>query len=127
MDILIKVSGIAIVSAITAVIIKKHSPEIGIGLIVCSSAVVLWFALGIIKNIVDFFNKFSEYIKVFDVTFVPLIKIIAVSIISKLTADVCRDSGNAALASCMDLAGCVIAITLSLPLLTGVIELVSSI
>ena len=43
------------------------------------------------------------------------------------TPDMCRDAGSAALASCVEFAGCAVAVVLSLPLLMSVMELVASI
>lgn len=52
-------------------------------------------------------------------------KAVAITVISTLTSDACTDVGNRFLASCVDLCGKIAIAALALPLLNGVIEIIS--
>lgn len=84
-------------------------------------------SLAVVNNISAFIEDISGYVEVAKPVFAPLIKTVAVSVVSKISADVCRDAGSLSLASCVEFAGCVIAVALSLPLVMSVMELVTSI
>ncbi len=127
MDVLIKCAGLAVLSAIAALSIKKSAPEIAVVLLICAGAVIMWSVIGAVNNITSFIDDMAGYTRVIKPVFSPLIKTVAVSVVSKISADVCRDAGSAALASCVEFAGCVVAVVISLPLLMSVMELVASI
>ena len=55
--------------------------------------------------------------------FLPILKIIAISLIAKLGGDVCKDSGQGALASLVDMAGTVCALLAAQPLLHRALEI----
>lgn len=127
MDVLIKCAGLAVVSAIAALSIRKSAPEIAVVLLICAGSVIIWSAIGAVNNITSFLDDMVGYTKVIKPVFSPLVKTVGVSVISKISADMCRDAGSAALASCVEFAGCAVAVVLSLPLLMSVMELVASI
>lgn len=49
--------------------------------------------------------------------FVPLLKTLAIAVVSKTCGDVCRDTGQSAIAGLIELAGTVSALLCALPLL----------
>ena len=51
----------------------------------------------------------------------PVIKCVAVAIITKMTADLCKDSSQAAAASAVELAGTVCALCIIMPLLMSML------
>ena len=55
--------------------------------------------------------------------FVPLVKVMAVAVTVRLTAALCKDAGQSALAALTEIAGTVCALWCALPLLRAVVEL----
>ena len=57
--------------------------------------------------------------------FVPILKIIAISMVARLGGDVCRDSGKKALGAVVDLAGTFCALLAAEPLLRAALSLLT--
>ena len=127
MDVLIKSAGLAIVSAIVALSIRKEASEIAVVLLICATTAIMWASFSAVNDIMDFIEDMYGYASVIKPVFSPLVKTVAISIISKISSDLCRDAGSIALASCVEFAGSIVAVAISLPLLMSVIELAASI
>ena len=79
--------------------------------------------LGIISVFANLNSKTginSEYIKI-------LLKITGIAILTEFGVSVCKDAGETAIASKVDLASKIIIISLSIPIITALLELVISI
>ncbi len=127
MDVIIKISSVAIVAAIISMSVRKSVPELSLTVIVCAVIAVLGLSLGIVTQIIGVLNQLSQHVSFSMEMFTPLFKIVAISVVSKISSDVCRDSGSSSLASCVELAGCVFAVVLALPLLESVVNLIMSV
>ena len=82
-------------------------------------------ALQYIRPVLDFFTQLqsvgnwdSELMRI-------LIKAVGIGILSEITALICADSGNAALGKSLQILTTAVILWLSLPLFTGLLELVS--
>ena len=56
----------------------------------------------------------------------PVLKCMAAAVVTKLTADLCRDASQTAAASAVELAGTLCALGILLPLLTTVLKMLES-
>lgn len=127
MDVIIKISAVAVVAAILAVAVRKTVPEMSLTVIVCAVIVVFSLGLGIVPIIANSLNSMADRAGFSVVYFDPLFKIVAISVISKISSDICRDSGSSALATCVEFAGCVLAVVLAVPLIESVVDLIMSV
>lgn len=127
MDILIKIVALAVVTALTALILKKQVPDISMTLLLVSGVIFFLMLSGVFTNVIRFINDLAAMAGIAPAVLSPLLKTVGIAILTKLATDVCRDAGAGSLASYIELAGCAIAITISIPLLMSVLKLVSSI
>ena len=74
----------------------------------------------------NFLIIFYRLAEISDIYLISILKCLAVSIIAKLSSDLCKDAGQAALASAVEFAGCVCAATVVLPLIINMINLVGT-
>ena len=119
---IITIAAVAIVSAISAVAIKKHNGEISIACGVILLTAVISFAASILQTV----NKIAaasdmniEYIKI-------LLKVIGICIVTELAVSVCKESGQQAIATNVTLAGKILIMVTSLPLYTEILNTVVS-
>ena len=56
----------------------------------------------------------------------PVVKCVAVAIITKMTADLCRDSSQAAAASAVELAGTICVLCIVMPLLMSMLTAIGA-
>lgn len=123
MDI-IKIIGIGIISLIIIIIIKQYRPEFALYVSIIAGIIMFFIVAekfsGIINLLTSISNKTnlnSEFLKI-------LIKITGIAILSEFAISICKDSGEVAIANKIDLAGKIIIISISIPIISSLLETV---
>lgn len=123
MDI-IKIIGIGIISLIIIIIIKQYRPEFALYVSIIAGIIMFLIITdklsGIINLLTNISNKTnfnSEFLKI-------LIKITGIAILTEFAISVCKDSGEVAIANKIDLASKVIIISISIPIISSLLETV---
>ena len=117
---IITIAAVAIVSAISAVAIKKHNGEISLMLsIACGVISLTATILQTVNKIAAASDMNIEYIKI-------LLKVIGICIVTELAVSVCKESGQQAIATNVTLAGKILIMVTSLPLYTEILNTVVS-
>ena len=126
MDI-IKIIGIGLISLIIIIILKQYRPEFTIYVSIIAGVLIITLSMdklvGIINILTTLSNKTglnSEYLGI-------LLKITGIAILTEFAVSICKDSGESAIASKIDLGGKIIIISISIPIITALLELVISI
>ncbi len=123
MDI-IKIIGIGIVSLIIIIIIKQYRPEFALYISIIAGIIMFFIVADKFSGIIDLLtsisnktNLNSEFLKI-------LIKITGIAILSEFAISICKDSGEVAIANKIDLAGKIIIISISIPIISSLLETV---
>lgn len=123
MDI-IKIIGIGLISLVIIIILKQYKPEFVIYVSIIAGILILLLVMdklsGIINLLLDLSNKSglnSEFLKI-------LLKITGIAFLTEFAVSLCKDSGESSIASKIDLGGKVIIISLSIPILSSLLETV---
>lgn len=123
MDI-IQISVIGIIGMVLSLILKKEIPSISILISVAVGVVIFIGILPKIEAVVQMLYKIIsksdiniEYIDV-------VLKIIGIAYISQFAAQICSDAGEGSIASKIELAGKVVIMVMSAPILMGLIEMI---
>lgn len=121
MDI-VKIIGIGLIALIIIVIIKQYKPEFAI--YVSLGAGILIFALITAKmsGIIDILKSLANKTSINNDFLVLLIKITGIAILTEFAVSVCKDSGESAIASKIDLGGKVIIMSMSIPIMSSLLE-----
>ena len=117
MELIAKVTVICIVVALTALLLERDTPELGLLLTLGAIAVVMGYALSYYREIQEMVETLLGQAGLDGALFLPILKIIAISMVTKLGGDVCRDSGQKALGAVIDLAGTFCSLLAAEPLL----------
>lgn len=123
MEQVIQVTGLCVVGALLALVVKRGSPETALLLTLAAAAAVL-LALGpAAAEVLAFLQELAEGSGVPAELFAPLYKIVGIGLVVRVGGGLCRDAGESALAGVVETAGAVCALASSLPLLRTVLEL----
>lgn len=121
---ILQIVGIGIIATIIILVIKASRPEFAIQVSIITGIAILLLVVGKIGAIVDLLNSFTGKINI-DVAYITiLLKIIGIAYISEFGAEVCRDAGESSIASKVELAGKVIIMTLAVPIITSLLDLI---
>ena len=116
-------TALCVVGVILALVLKKTSPEQALLLVLCAAVAGLALLTDGLGELVEFLRELGERSGVSETLFVPLYKTVGIGLVVKVGGDLCRDAGDAALASVVETAGAVCALLAAMPLLRAVLEL----
>ena len=124
MELVTQTAGICVVAALLGLVLRRGSPEVTLLLTLAAAAAVL-LALGQpLGELLAFLDSLTVQAGVSPALFRPLYKIVGIALVVKVGGGLCRDAGESALASVLELAGTVCALLAALPLLRAVLELI---
>ena len=121
---IVVICGIAVIGLTAVIVLRGTRPEYAVmagvltGLILLAASI--WELSSVIETIQDMTDKtgFSLYSTV-------ILKSLGIGILAQTTADICRDNGEAAIASKVEFAAKIIILLLALPILKTLLELIA--
>lgn len=121
---IIKIIGIALIALIIIIMLKQYRPEYAIFISILTGVLILFLVMdrltGIINLIESIQSKFS-----INIQFIALlIKITGIAFLSEFAVSICKDSGEAAIASKIELGSKIIIISMSIPIISSLLEIV---
>jgi len=78
--------------------------------------------LGRVSAIIDLLSNLSSKTAINNQFLVLLIKITGIAFLTEYAVSICKDSGETAIANKMDMGGKVIIISMSIPIISGLLE-----
>lgn len=123
MDI-IKIIGIAFIAVIIIVILKQYRPEFAIYASIIAGVLILTLASNTLSGIIDMIKSISNKTNINSDFLVILIKITGIAILTEFAVSICKDAGESAIASKVDVGGKIIIISMSIPIINALIDTV---
>lgn len=121
---LVKACAAAVTAAVLGVLLKKTNAELTLLLGLLTVVLIAMAALSFLQEIGQLLDEIYTMTDKSDMMLRPVLKCLAVSILTKLSADLCREAGQSAGASALELAGTVCSLRLTLPLLLQTMKLI---
>lgn len=117
-----QIVGLALVAAVLLMVVRQQRPELGLLLSLAAGVLIFLLVLGKISGIVALLEELATAARVDRLYLTTLLKIIGVSYIAEFGAQVCRDAGEQAVASRVELAAKVLIVVLAMPIVVAVLE-----
>ena len=121
---MMRLAALAIAGALCAVVVKQKTPDIGIGLSLLACGLLLVSTLPAVMEIWQMLEELAQTANISDAILAPVLKTVGLAIVTKLSGEMCRDAGEAGIASFVELAGAAAAILVALPLLRLVLQMI---
>lgn len=123
MDI-VKIIGIAFLAVIIILILKQYRPEYAMYVSIIAGAIIVLMSLGKLDGIIILLNTISSKTSANGQFLSILLKITGIAFLTEFAVSVCKDSGETAIASKVDLGGKIIIIAISVPIISSLLETV---
>ena len=120
MEIMGKVAAAAIVAAVMGVLLRKHVPELAVLLTLCAGLWILSAVLDGLGAVAQLMEELRQLAGVSEELIEPVVKTVVISVLTKLTVELCRASGVGGVAAFVETAGTVLALVVTLPLVRAV-------
>lgn len=122
---MIKISGIVIIALLLSVLLRNYRNEFSLLVVICASIIIFIMISEDLNTIVVRFSEITEGVTGTKQYINLMLKVLGISLIAQLLSDLCRDSGESALATQTETAAKVIILIISFPLFESVIEIVT--
>ena len=121
-----KIVGIALLAVVIIVILKSHRPEMAIQLSLITGIIIFLFVADRVALVMELLDKYSNKIDI-DMSYISILfKIIGIAYITEFGSELCKDTGEMAIASKIELAGKALIMILAIPIITSLLDLVIS-
>lgn len=123
MDI-VKIIGVGFVAVIIIVILKQYRPEFAVYVSILTGVIILLMLVRQISGILDLLRDIANKSSINSGFLKILIKITGIAILTEFAVSICKDSGESAIASKVDIGGKIIIVALSMPIIQSLLETV---
>ena len=118
-----KGAAVAVAAALCAAVVRRGAPEIALALALAAAAWVLFSVAESLWAVAALMEELSRLAGLDRAVVEPVFKTVVLSILTRLTTEICRSAGEGGIAAAVETAGTVLALACALPLVRGVMEL----
>lgn len=118
----IKIIGVGLISLIIIVIIRQYKPEFTMYVSLLAGTIILMLMMDKMSAIINLLTNLSSKTAINNEFLVLLIKITGIAFLTEFAVSICKDSGETAIASKVDMGGKVIIISMSIPIIASLLE-----
>ena len=119
-----KILGVAIVTAVAAILLKGSKPELSFAVTVTGVIIILLFIVNSIKGVLEIFQVIANMTGVESGLIQLILKIVGVGYVTEFGAGILNDFGSTAIADKVVLGGKLTIVLLSLPILQSLLQLI---
>ena len=119
------VIGISVSALILAVFLKDHNKTASIAIMIAAAGLIFFRIISGISEIFSAISTISSGVESAASYIKLMLKVLGIVLITQFIADLCRDSGENALAGQTETAAKIIVITMILPLFESVVGIIS--
>ena len=127
MEVILKLTGIITVSVVLITVLRHDQPALSMMLSLVAMAVVFAIGSDAINSIVSIGRNIANLSSLSEKHLSVLLKVLGVTILTKLTGDFCKDAGCTGLSGVTEMIGNLLAIISAIPLLEELLKFISSI
>lgn len=122
MDIVIRASAIAVISALCILLIQKSNREMALAAAIAAAAVICLSSVQLFSGLMELMRRIIEQTGLSSMLFIPVLKCVGIAMIVRLSSGLCRDAGQSGIASSMELLGSAAALFTALPLFSSLLD-----
>ena len=123
MDI-IKIIGIGLISLFLIIIIRQYKPEFTLYLSLIAGVIILFFVMDKLTQIIGLLQSVANKISINSAFLSILLKITGIAFLSEFAVSICKDSGETAIASKIEIGTKIIIVGLSIPIISSLLEMI---
>ena len=119
---ILKLTAAAMISGVFAVLLKKTAPANALMLSVAVTVMLALASVSFLEPILNFLHRLEKTCRVSSVYSAILIKCMLISLITRFGISICKDAGQAGMASMLEIAGTLSAIWIAIPLFEALLS-----
>ena len=121
---IIRIGGIALISLIIIILLKQYKKEFAIYISLLAGVLILLLVMDKFEGIIELISSIASKSSI-NTEFISLIlKITGIAFLAEFAVSICNDSGETAIANKIEIGSKIIIISMSIPILSSLLELV---
>lgn len=121
---IVKIIGVGLIAVIIIMILKQYKPEFAIYASIITGIIIIFLVLDKLTGVITLLSNLSNKASINNEFIMILLKITGIAFLTEFAVSICKDSGEAAIASKIDFAGKIIMVSISIPIIAGLLELI---
>lgn len=117
---MVRIAAVAVTAAVLGAVLKKIVPEFALLLALAAGLWMMALTANALSGALETLRELTGLTGVEEELLRPVVKTVAISLVSRLTAEVCRSVGESGVAAFVEIAGSVLALGVSLPMIRAV-------
>lgn len=118
----IKIVGISIFAVIMIIILKNYRPEMALVLSIITGIGIMLYAISKMSSVINVLNDLISKSGVNTDFLLIIIKVIGIAYIVEFGKNVCIDAGQSSIATKLEMAGKVVIVVLTIPLISSLVN-----
>ena len=124
MDELVKIIGIGLISLIIIIIMKQYRPDFAIYVSLIAGVLIFSIAMGKFSAIINLLQSISNKAGINSDFLSIILKITGIAFLAEFAVSICKDSGESAIASKIELGSKAIIMSMSLPIISNLLDII---
>lgn len=121
---IIKIVGIAFIALIIIIMLKQYRPEYALFISILTGVLILLLVMDRLTGIINLIQSIQDKYSI-NIQFIALlIKITGIAFLAEFAVSICKDSGEAAIASKIEIGSKIIIISMSIPIISSLLEII---
>lgn len=121
---ILKIVGVGLIAVIIIMILKQYKPEFAIYASIATGIIMIMLVIDKLTGIITLLSNLSNQASINNEFILILLKLTGIAFLTEFAVSICKDSGEAAIASKIDFAGKIIMVAISIPIIAGLLELI---
>ena len=118
-----KLTAVGVTAAVLSAVLKRNTPELAMLLALCAGLWMLALAAEGLGAAVALMRELAGQAGLSEALLEPVVNAVALSILTRLTAEICRSAGEGGVAAFVETAGSALSLMAALPLVRAVAQL----
>lgn len=118
----VKIIGIGFIALISIIVLKQYKPEFAVYISILAGILILTLSLSKITGIINLLTDISNRANLNTQFLKIILKITGIAILTEFAVSICNDCNENAIANKINIGSQVLIITISLPIMTSLLE-----
>lgn len=119
-----KIIGVGLLTCFLAIVVKQVKPEFHLIVLLTGGILIIIMVLKQFTGVIDYFSKIINKTNIDSSLFIIILKVLGVAYLTEFAVGICQDTNNASIGDKIALAGKVIILCLSMPVITNLLNLI---
>ena len=121
---IIKIIGIGLVALIIIILLKQYKPEFAIYISLLAGVLILLLVMDQLTQVISLLQSLESKASINSTFLAILLKITGIAFLAEFAVSVCKDAGEGAIASKIEIGSKIIIIAMSIPIISSLLEII---